>query len=79
MKTASLVAVILGLTGITASAHDTNTTAPGAILLKGDKFMCSPKIPGTAVASVQLLTCMVDHDVKSTANWRLHNYGLTGI
>lgn len=67
MKAVSLIAVILGLTGITASAHDTNTAAPGAFLLQGDKFACSPEIPGAAVANTQLLTCMVDHDFKSEA------------
>jgi hypothetical protein len=65
MKAASLLAVILGLTGITASAQDANTTAPGAIPRQGDKFECSPLIPGATVALTQLLTCMVDHDVKS--------------
>jgi hypothetical protein len=65
LKKTNIIAVLLGLTGITASAHDTNTTAHGAILLQGDKFTCSPEIPGAAVANVQLLTCMVDHDVKS--------------
>lgn len=65
MKAASLFAVILGLTGITASAQDKNTTAPGAILMQDDKFACSPLIPGATVANIQLLTCIVDHDVKS--------------
>jgi hypothetical protein len=67
MKAAALFAVILGLTGITASAQDTNAAAPRAGLLLGDKFACSPTTPGATTANTDLLTCMVDHDVKSKA------------
>lgn len=43
--------------------------ANGAALRQGDRFACSPSVPhpGVVIANTQLLTCAVDHDVKSKA------------
>lgn len=65
MKATPLIAAILVLTGATALAHDTNAAATGATLLQGEQFACSPTTPDATIANTDLLTCMVDHDVKS--------------